>query len=254
MNHRLGKWLLLAGLLLWFAALWQKGVLPEPSSLSAQLLDEPGQIAVTRTPMAISVGGIDYSVQPLYSYDLYGMVVSTHDADTWWDFLHKEWNDRLNVIDLCVVWGENARTGAYRDISFSSGQFTCNYQTSSSEAWAAFDTNAISNNHLLSDDPALARAMRKVRVGDQVHFRGYLSEYSRNHGFAFKRGTSTVRTDSGNGACETVYVQDFRSAASRWWALAHRPVDRHRADGAWCAGVVLTADALGSLKGNSRRR
>jgi hypothetical protein len=184
-------------------------VLPEPQTLSAELLDEPVQRAVSRAPMPVSVGGIDYSVQPLYAYDLYGMVVSKHDATTWWDYLHKEWNDKLNVIDLCVVWGENVRSGAYRSINFSSGQFTCNYETSSNEAWAAFDTEAISNNHLLSDDPGLARAMREVRIGDQIHFSGYLAEYSHNHGFAFKRGTSTVRTDSGNGACETVYVEDF---------------------------------------------
>ena len=209
MSNRLGRWLILAGVLLLLGALWNKNVLPEPQSLSAPLLDEPAQLAVSRAAMPVSVGGIDYSVQPLYKYDLYGLVVSTHDANTWWDYLHKEWNDKLNVIDLCVVWGENVRTGAYRGIRFSSGQFTCNYETSSSEAWAAFDTSAISNNHLLSDDPRLARAMRQVRIGDQIHFSGYLAEYSHNHGFPFKRGTSTVRTDSGNGACESVYVEDF---------------------------------------------
>jgi hypothetical protein len=172
--------------------------------------------------MPVAVGGIDYRVQPLYKYDIYGLVVSKHDANTWWDYLHKEWNDKLNVIDLCVVWGENVRDGAYRGISFSSGQFTCNYETSSSEAWAAFDTSAISNNHLLAADPLLARTMRDTRIGDQIHVRGYLAEYSHNHGFPFKRGTSTVRTDSGNGACETVYVEDFEvlSRGGGFWPKA----------------------------------
>jgi hypothetical protein len=209
MNNRVGKWIIFGGLLLLLPALWLKNVLPEPQTLQTELLDEPGQVAVSRPPIRVTAGGIDYSVQPLYKYDLYGMVVSKHDANTWWDYLHKAWNDKLNVIDLCVVWGENVRTGAYRGISFSSGQFTCNYETSSNEAWAAFDTSAISNNHLLSADPGLARTMRGVRLGDPIHFSGYLAEYSHNHGFPFKRGTSTVRTDSGNGACETVYVENF---------------------------------------------
>ena len=209
MNNRLGKWLIYAGLILLLGALWMKNELPEPQALQAELLEEPGQTAVSRQPIAVTVGDIDYSVQALHKYDLYGMVVSMHDANTWWDYLHKEWNDKLNVTDLCVVWGENVRSGAYQDISFSSGQFTCNYQTSSDEAWAAFDTSAISNNHLLAADPALASKMRDIRIGDQIHFSGYLAEYSHNHGFPFKRGTSTVRTDSGNGACETVYVEDF---------------------------------------------
>ncbi len=222
MNNRIGKWLLIFGMTLLACALWKKTELPESSALQAELLNEPAQVAISRPPKKVTVGEIDYTVQPLYTYDLYGMVVSKHNADTWWDFLHREWNDRLNITDLCVVWGNNMRSGAYRDIDFSSGQFTCNFQTSSSEAWAAFDTTAISNNHLLSNDPGLARKMRDVRIGDQIHFSGYLAEYSHNHGRPFSRGTSTVRTDSGNGACETVYVEAFdilRRGGGRWYVI-----------------------------------
>ena len=32
-----------------------------------------------------------------------GLVVSKHDADTWWDWIHRAWNDHLNVTDLCVI-------------------------------------------------------------------------------------------------------------------------------------------------------
>ena len=209
MAYRLGKLLFICGLALLLTAIWKKDVLPAPQELRDELLDEPSQAAVQRAPFQTSVGDVTYDVRPLHKYELHGMVVSRHDSNTWWDYIHKEWNDKLNVADLCVVWGNNVRSGAYRDIEFSSGQFVCNFQTSSSEAYAAFDQTAISNNHLLSADPGLARKIRDVRIGDQVHFSGYLVEYSHNHGFAFKRGTSTVRTDSGNGACETVYVEDF---------------------------------------------
>jgi hypothetical protein len=209
MAYRLGRFLFICGLILLLTAMWKKNVLPPPQELRDELLDEPTQVAVRRPAFEITVGEITYDVQPLYKYELHGMVVSRHDSNTWWDYIHKEWNDKLNVADLCVVWGDNVRSGVYRDIDFSSGQFVCNFQTSSNEAYAAFDQTAISNNHLLTADPSLARKMRDARIGDQVHFSGYLAEYSHNHGFAFKRGTSTVRTDSGNGACETVYVEDF---------------------------------------------
>lgn len=219
MDNRIGKWMLIFGLTLFLGALWKKSELPMPQTLQAELLEEPVQVEVSRQPIQVAVGEIDYQIKPLYKYDLHGMVVSKHNADTWWDFLHKEWNDKLNITDLCVVWSNNVRSGSYREIDFSSGQFTCNYQTSSSEAWAAFDTTAISNNHMLSADPAVARKMRDVRIGDQIHFSGYLSEYSHNHGFPFKRGTSTVRTDSGNGACETVFIENFevlRRSGGKW--------------------------------------
>lgn len=206
MARKFVRVLLIGSLLLLALALWRKDVLPNPQVLRQELLEEPQQVAVQRAAFETSAGGVTYSVQPLYTYDLYGLVVSRHDSDTWWDYIHREWNDHLNVVDLCVLWGNNVRNGAYKDIEFSSGQFVCNFSTSSQAAYEAFDQAAISNNHLLSNDKQVARTLRAVRVGDQVHFRGFLSEYL--HGGGFKRGTSIVRTDTGNGACETVFVED----------------------------------------------
>jgi hypothetical protein len=210
---RLGKFLMFSGLVLLLAALWKDGSLPPAQLLRQELLDDPRQMVVSRPAFVAQAGGVDYSVQPLYRYDLHGLIVSRHDSDTWWDYIHKEWNDHLNVADLCVVFGENARSGAYRDIHFSSGQFVCNFQTSSNEAFAAFDQTAISNNHLLTTDASIAKRIRNARVGDQIHFTGYLAEYSHNVGPGFRRGTSTVRTDSGNGACETVFLESFEIVA-----------------------------------------
>jgi hypothetical protein len=210
MLHWLSRILLLGGVALLGFSVWQKDVLPPGSSANPALLEEPTQEAVRMAPFDTQVGGITYRIKPLYAYTLNGMVVSRHDSTAWWDYVHREWKDLLNVADLCVVWGNNIRTDAYREITFSSGQFTCNFKTSSTEAFNAFDQNAISNNHLLSDKPAVANTLRGVRIGDQVRFSGYLAEYSHNHGMAFTRGTSTVRTDTGNGACETVWVEDFQ--------------------------------------------
>lgn len=209
MLHWLSRVLLLGGVVLLGLSVWQKDVLPPGSSANPALLEEPRQEVVRMAPFDTQVGGITYRIKPLYQYTLNGMVVSRHDSNAWWDYVHRDWKDLLNVADLCVVWGNNIRSEAYREIAFSSGQFTCNFKTSSTEAFNAFDQNAISNNHLLSDKPAVANALRSVRIGDQVRFSGYLAEYSHNHGIAFQRGTSTVRTDTGNGACETVWVDDF---------------------------------------------
>jgi hypothetical protein len=210
---RLGKLLMFSGLVLLLVAMWKVDSLPPAQLLRPELLDNPRQREVQRPAFTARAGGIDYKVQPLFRYDLHGLVVSRHDSDTWWDYIHKEWNDNLNVADLCVVFGENARSGAYRDISFSSGQFVCNFQTSSSEAYAAFDQTAASNNHLLTTDAGIAKRIRNTRIGDQIHFTGNLVEYSHNVGAGFRRGTSTVRTDTGNGACETVFLESFEIIA-----------------------------------------
>jgi hypothetical protein len=203
--------LLFGGLGLLAAAAWLRDSPPPPSELRRELYDAPVQVQVHKAAFQTTVNGITYTVQPLYSYDLYGMVVSQHSADTWWDYLHRAWNDNLNITDLCVVWGDNLRSADLGAISFSSGQFQCFWEAKSEAAWKSFDQFQISNNHLLSDQPGIAKRLRETRIGDQVHFRGYLAEYSHNHGFAFKRGTSIVRTDTGNGACETVFVEEFQN-------------------------------------------
>ena len=180
--------LLLGSLALLAAAWWQRDALPPPDALDAAIREDPVQAETATDAFRASVSGIEYTVRPLYTYDLSGLVVSKHDADTWWDWIHKAWRDELNVTDLCVIWGANARSANYRELEYWSGQFECNVHTGSTEVWRAFDMSALSNNHLLTDDPTIARTLKAVRVGDQVHFRGYLAQYSHEHGFHFSRG------------------------------------------------------------------
>jgi hypothetical protein len=164
------KGLLVAGLLLLIVSLMMRSRLPDQGRLSPELLREPEQTAVQEAPIKRTVGGVDYTIKPLYAYDLTGLVVSRHDSDTWWDYIHREWNDHLNVVDLCVVWGDNVANGSYRKQSFSSGQFVCYWQAPSAEAFAAFNPYKISNNHIITDDHRLAKKFRTVRVGDQGRF------------------------------------------------------------------------------------
>lgn len=211
MAKLLVRFLLIGGVILLAAATWLRDSPPGRADLRQELYDEPVQVQVRKPAFRTAVNGVTYTVQPLYSYDLYGVIVSQHRADTWWDYLHRAWNDSLNITDLCVVWGDNLRGADLSSISFSSGQFQCFWETRSEAAWKSFDPFQISNNHLLSDSPSIAKRLRATRIGDQVHFRGYLAEYSHSQGLDFKRGTSIVRTDTGNGACETVYVEEFEN-------------------------------------------
>ncbi len=235
MARRLVQLLLASSLVLLGVALWQKDDLPQYSFLQPELLQEPEQVPVKRAAFETTVNGVTYKIQPLYTYNLHGLVVSQHDSKTWWDYIHREWNDHLNVMDLCVVWGNNLRRGIYKEAEYSSGQFVCYFRIGAILEHV-FDPAALSNNHLLTDNPGIASAMRKVRLGDQVRFRGYLAEYSHNHGGRpFKRGTSIVRDDTGNGACETIYVEDFeilRRGGGPWRTLV------------WVAAFLLAAGVV----------
>lgn len=199
------KWTFLGSLVLLPVACWQADALPADVQVLASLDGDPEQHATRRSSFEVTQGGVRYRVEPLYDYRLQGLVVSrrAHDGDR---MLHRRWNDHLNVADVCVVWGDNAR-GDLAAFDFWSGQFTCFFRTDDSAAWRAFRPEQLANNHLLSDDDYLRERIADVRVGDQIRLDGYLARYS--HGAGFERGTSTSRTDTGNGACETIYVTRF---------------------------------------------
>lgn len=199
------KWTFLVSLMLLPVACWHADALPGDIVVRADLARDPEQLAAREAPFDVEQGGVRYRVEPLYRYSLHGLVVSrrNHDGDY---MLHRRWNDHLNVADVCVVWGDNTGIdlGAF---DFWSGQFTCFYRTDSASAWRAFRPEQMSNNHLLSDDAWLRERIAEVRVGDQIRLEGYLASYGNDSGF--QRGTSTIRTDTGNGACETIYVTRF---------------------------------------------
>lgn len=200
---------------------WMRDELPPPARILENVYTEPKQVRVRRPSIDTSVDGIAYRIQPRYSYDMSALVVSLHDSDTWWDYAHKSWNDNINLMDLCVVWGESAKNGAYQGISFSNNQWECHWSTRSQKAWQAFDQTEVANNHMVTDDPAVAKALRAVRIGDQIRVQGYLVDYTTyvNGREMGKRISSEVRTDTGNGACEVLYIESLElldSAGRRW--------------------------------------
>ena len=198
-----------AGVALVVAGNWPRNRTVAPDALLPILQCEPEQHPTDDAPFTTSVGGIAYTVKPLHTYEIWGLVVSGYDTAVWYDFAHTQWKDKLNVADVCLVFGDNARTGAYQNLSYISEEFACCVEAPTQEDWEAFWPTDLSNNHLLTDNPQLARNLRDVEVGDQVRLKGYLVEYSHNAGFAFTRGTSTVRTDTGVGAFETIWVTEL---------------------------------------------
>lgn len=224
MWHSLVRFMLVVSSIALCLGFWKRNELPSPSWLLPQLQPPPMQSKVALSPFEKTVGGISYRIQPLYAYELTGLVVSQHDTTSWQGSMHRRTNDNLNVRDVCVVWGENALRGIYQHIKFWNGQFTCNFFTRSEAAYRAFDQAAFSNNHLLAASASIQEKLAGVKLGDQIHLKGYLATYSHNHGFPFRRGTSTVRTDTGNGACETIYVEEvsiIRPWMSPWRLLMY---------------------------------
>ncbi|HBI97081.1 MAG: hypothetical protein US83_C0009G0020 [Candidatus Falkowbacteria bacterium GW2011_GWC2_38_22] len=194
-------------------AWFQTKDLPEKTEINSAVYNEPIQSdATSRKDFSFAYRGKDYEVKPLADYELWGLVVSVNNINAWYNFYHDE--NTVNLKDVCVVWGENARNGSYADkaIKFSSGEWTCYYE------WFGrmqneFYPNKLSNNHLLSDSEAVRSLIRRANIGDQIHLQGALVDYAED-GTDWYRKTSLSRDDVNSnsrsgGACEVFFVDDM---------------------------------------------
>jgi hypothetical protein len=220
MTHRAGiKLLFWASLLVLAVHAWKEDHFPADLALAPGIEHPPAQHPADEPPVWLVAGGERYLVRPRYRYELTGLVVSLrrHDADYG---LHALWNDHVNVADICVVWGANATDLDLNRFDIRNGQFTCRWSSSAPRAWAALDGDAIANNHLITAVPRLREIVDGLRVGDQIRVTGWLADYGQPGGPV--RRTSTTRSDRGNGACETILVEDVRVLATMdngWRAL-----------------------------------
>ena len=205
MNSIIRYGVVISGLIL-IVSFWNRNTWPDHLPLADAISNEPTQSLVHQPPQKIIYHDLPFTIQPRYQYEISGLVVSkrVHEAD-YKRSLHGLTQDYLNVADLCVVWGDSANPSILKDFIFSNGQFSCRYQARNNAAWQAFNPDQLSNNHVLAIDESVRKTLTEATIGDQILLRGYLADYMNPKGYL--RKTSTTRTDKGNGACETIWVE-----------------------------------------------
>lgn len=202
------KLLFAASLLACAVLYFFKDELPPASFYDLAQLGDPIQEPTLAENFNTEVNGENYLILPKYDYELEGVIVSYNNSGDFTDYFHSYWNDYINLRDLCVVWGSNVETGVYLDMDFHNDSWTCWARWPSREVGKIFDKDKISNNHVLIDDNEVENRLMQSEPGDHIRLKGVLAEYH-NPRTGFRRSTSTIRTDTGNGACETIYVTDF---------------------------------------------
>jgi hypothetical protein len=219
--------ILLVTIIAFFVSCFLKYKLPSRGVIDNYLYKEPEQKETNILPFEVNKENITYKIIPKYSYDIYGLIVSDYNSENWFDVAHKK--DPLNTKDICVIWGNNIKNDVYQKLKFSHGEFTCYVKAKlgadPSMVYPLFSWEKGSNNHLLPKDNVVYSRIKEAKIGDQIHLKGYLVSYSvsENGTLIGTRGTSTIRTDNGNGACETIYVEDFQilKKANQFWRFIY---------------------------------
>ncbi len=141
---------------------------------------------------------------PLAHYRIAALLVSKHKYTG--NFMN-----RLSPCDFALAWGEIPNQLEY--IKFKQMIRYCKYNI---EDPTKVDPNYLachmSNNHLIPANNNIRHAIRLAKKGMKVELEGYLVGLE-----VMKKGkpysawrSSVIRTDSGGGACELIYLTKLR--------------------------------------------
>ncbi|MBQ8913962.1 MAG: zinc ribbon domain-containing protein [Lachnospiraceae bacterium] len=155
------------------------------------------------------IAGYEVSFYPQYNYEIEALVVHTKN------YHGLELGDRLAPRDIALAWGKVAE---YNDkINFHWRQYgrflywnVKSYDELAPVESTEYVSSHISNNHLIAADNSVKRKIRRIKKGDHIKITGYLVnvDAENNAGRTFFWNSSTTRTDTGDGACEVIYVTD----------------------------------------------
>jgi hypothetical protein len=116
--------------------------------------------------------------------------------------------DKLAPIDIVFGWGRMSDEAvlARIDISQSGRFYFWRYEGVPPIARRDIETSS-ANMHLIPATAVIEKRLKSLRPGNIVSLKGYLVEVSGPGGFHWR--SSLTRDDTGNGACELIWVEDL---------------------------------------------
>jgi len=117
----------------------------------------------------------------------------------------------LAPMDLALGWGRMSDSAVLAQIDISqSSRFYYWHVREFPIPRREIETSS-ANMHLIPADAGVRRSMERVRPGELVHLEGFLVDASRPDGWQWH--SSLSREDTGDGACELIYVEQLEPVA-----------------------------------------
>lgn len=189
------RWLILAVVI--FLGWHQWGQRERHHSAGMIAAEEPRQRALDRTPVLHKAG---YTIEPLERFDIEARVLSatTYRFDREAD---------LAPVDLALGWGPMSDTAVIDKVDISqSGRFYFWHVDEFPIPRREIETHS-ANMHMIPANEAVENKLRKIARGQVVSLSGYLVAVSAPDGWRWQ--SSLTREDTGNGACELIWVEDL---------------------------------------------
>ncbi|MBR4224385.1 MAG: hypothetical protein IKR73_06210 [Oscillospiraceae bacterium] len=155
------------------------------------------------------VNGYNVNITYKYAYDIEGLVVHTMN------YSGLDLGSKLAPRDIAIAWGQVAARNGTIDFHWSQqGRWYYWRLDNEEDIFRMGGMEMIgyqsSNNHLIPMDGIAKRDIMKIKTGDHIRIKGYLVDVygSKPDGSYFTWNSSVSREDTGNGACEVIYVTD----------------------------------------------
>lgn len=141
-----------------------------------------------------------YRITPLESFQIEARVLSTEhysfgrEAD-------------LSPVDLALGWGKMSDEAILKDIKISQSNRFYYWRVDEFPIPRREIETQSANMHMIPADDAIASTLKSVKTGQVVKITGFLVRADANDGWHWQ--SSLTREDTGNGACEVVYVKSL---------------------------------------------
>ena len=170
-------------------------------------IDEPIQEPYDGSVKLI-IDNYDISIDLIYKYEISGKAVATYH------YLPTKTSNKLSPVDVGIAWGYLLNEENFDSIKWVETGNRYLTAIPKNQNWyneiGGID-GLFSNNHLIPSNKKIKRQLKKIRPGDIVQIKGYLvNVYWRQDNGDYYWESSTSRYDTGNGACELIYVTDVK--------------------------------------------
>ncbi|RIH85770.1 hypothetical protein Mterra_01629 [Calidithermus terrae] len=114
---------------------------------------------------------------------------------------------RLAPVDLALGWGRMSDSRVLEKVSISQGNRFYFWYTPDPPIPLQEIVVSSANMHMIPATPELEQRLKRLKSGNIVRLQGYLVNVSGPGGFFWN--SSLTRDDTGNGACELVWVEEL---------------------------------------------
>lgn len=141
-----------------------------------------------------------YSITPLETFAIEARVLSAEhysfgrEAD-------------LSPVDLALGWGKMSDEAILKDIKISQSNRFYYWRVDAFPIPRREIETQSANMHMIPADDSIASKLKSVKTGQVVKIKGFLVRADAPDGWHWR--SSLTREDTGNGACEVVFVKEI---------------------------------------------